>query len=165
MASYPDLSLYRYRTGDFGDRVLNVGWLDRSEPFPVGDVPAEFVSRLWAFCGTRVMALRGVHYCTVCPSFGPDDLWTSHRGSWRMLGSAEVWAFDTTGTAYAAPNLVFHYVVAHGYRPPSAFVDALVAGPGPDDATYFDQLGRLGASWTVIRATSQRPPSALFRTR
>jgi hypothetical protein len=33
---------------------------------------------------------------------------------------------DATGARYAAPTLIHHYVIVHGYRPPQVFVDALM---------------------------------------
>jgi hypothetical protein len=31
------------------------------------------------------------------------------------------------GRVYAAPSLVHHYVIAHGYRPPDEFIAAVLA--------------------------------------
>ena len=43
-----------------------------------------------------------------------------------------------------APTLIFHYVQRHHYRPPQAFVTALLRGPAPPDPAYFARLQQLG---------------------
>jgi hypothetical protein len=47
-------------------------------------------------------------------------------------------------TLYVAPNLVIHYIVCHGYRPPPDFVDAVLACPPLSSAAYLRALRRLG---------------------
>jgi hypothetical protein len=68
---------------------------------------------------------RGFHLCPWC--------------SMRLLravpacprGSAEIRVVGD-GVAYAAPELVAHYVEAHGYLPPDPFVRAVLqGGQGP----------------------------------
>ncbi|MFE2149246.1 hypothetical protein ACFXAO_04345 [Streptomyces lavendulae] len=57
----------------------------------------------------------GVHECDLCPEDEAPD------------GNGEVRIPGGPGVAYAAPFLITHYVTAHGYRPPQAFIDAVLA--------------------------------------
>jgi hypothetical protein len=59
------------------------------------------------------------------------------------LGSAEIRVF-AVGVIYAAPDLVFHYVRDHEYKPPQTFIDAVIAGPSPETEDYRHQLITLG---------------------
>jgi hypothetical protein len=65
------------------------------------------------------------------------------EGEVLKLGSAEIRVFGRSGVIYAAPNLIFHYVKDHAYRPPREFIDAVVTGPGPETTEYRDQLRAL----------------------
>jgi len=76
-------------------------------------------------------------------------LFSSRPGSAQRLylGSAEIRIFGKRGKIYAAPNLLFHYITAHHYKPPDEFLSALQAGPIPPDPEYFDRLNALGLEW------------------
>ncbi len=39
-----------------------------------------------------------------------------------VVGSAEIRVQGPRGDRYAAPDMIIHYVEAHGYRPPDDFV-------------------------------------------
>jgi len=146
MAFFSDLSEYRYGRVAPQRGTLNVGWLDASSPHPVGDVPQQFVERLWELTRIFVEPTRGVHYCNLCPSPPRGALAVTHRNAVRRLGTAEIRAFGKR-VAYAAPNLVFHYVVAHRYRPPDEFVDAVINGPGASDKKCAARLRAMGLDW------------------
>ena len=58
--------------------------------------------------------------------------------------------FGPAGATYAAPNLIYHYVVDHQYLPPDAFVRAVLDGPLPGSPEYLERAdafewGRLAA--------------------
>ncbi|UWE13291.1 DUF7919 family protein [Actinacidiphila bryophytorum] len=128
---YDDLSAYDYQDADaFTDREsgfyalwyrpayarLNVGWLEAGRPYSTGAVPAVFVAKLAAVQQVQLMnECLGFHECGLCPEGEAPE------------GNGEVRIPGATGVAYAAPFLVGHYVTAHGYRPPQAFVDAVLA--------------------------------------
>lgn len=61
------------------------------------------------------------------------------HGQARLIGSAEIRAFGAD-VVYAAPTLVYHYVLVHHYKPPSDFVRALLTGPRPDSRVYCSLL-------------------------
>lgn len=127
---FEDLSAYTYQDEDtFGDSEsfralwyrpeyvrLNVGWLEAGRPYPTGPVPAGFAERLRGVQRVqRMNVCLGVHACDLCPGAEAPE----GNGELRIPGEA--------GIAYAAPFLITHYVTAHGYRPPRAFVDAVLA--------------------------------------
>jgi len=37
---------------------------------------------------------------------------------------------------YAAPALIYHYVVEHDYKPPQEFIDAVMTVPQPGSEEY-----------------------------
>ena len=47
------------------------------------------------------------------------------RGESFKLGDAQIRVRGLNGEVYASPNLIYHYVQAHHYRPPQAFIDAV----------------------------------------
>lgn len=57
------------------------------------------------------------------------------HGQARLIGSAEIRAFGDD-VIYAAPTLIYHYVLVHHYKPPSDFVRTLLTGPRPDTDAY-----------------------------
>ncbi len=121
---FPDLSPYTYlRARVSSPPTLNVGWLDEAHPFPTGTLPVSVIQRLAVLVehgSTRVT--RGFHICPFCPRTGRGPLDEEREGR----GCAEIRVVDAAGVRYAAPTLIHHYVSIHGYRPPQAFVDALM---------------------------------------
>jgi hypothetical protein len=104
---------------------VTIGWLDHPHPFPTGPTPPSFTDALLRLtAGPRVNVMRGFHRCTHCPpttemlaANGPD------RPIW--LGNAELRVPARPGVMFAAPNLIWHYVTAHHYLPPEAFIEAV----------------------------------------
>ncbi|ONI84449.1 hypothetical protein ALI144C_14930 [Actinosynnema sp. ALI-1.44] len=109
MTYYADLTPYRYTLAD--QAMVNVGWLEPGHEYTRGHVPVRLVDALLKL-GTRPRnKLRGFHFCGFCNHY---------------RGSGEIHVVGPTGTRYAAPLLVIHYIFAHGYRPPAEFVDAVL---------------------------------------
>lgn len=94
-------------------RVLNVGWLDDSHPFDVGDTSALFQRVLKVLAEHPVQTQSAEQTCALCSG---------------ATGSGEVRVSDGEIT-YVAPQLIFHYVTEHQYRPPEVFV-RVVSGAG-----------------------------------
>jgi hypothetical protein len=128
---YEDLTVYDYLVEDsFTDREsgfyglwyrpayirLNVGWLEAGRPYPTGSVPVLFTKKLKAVQKIqRVNVCLGQHACDLCP---PEE---------ASAGNGEVRIPGAPGLAYAAPFLITHYITKHGYQPPHAFVEAVLA--------------------------------------
>jgi hypothetical protein len=113
MAFFPDLSPHTY-SPTRGLKILNVGWLDEGNVFPVGHTSQRFQDALAELCQRPIILHRGVHGCWFC---GPN----------KKCGNGQIRVFARTGIGYAAPTLVHHYVVDHDYLPPLEFVEAVLS--------------------------------------
>jgi hypothetical protein len=134
MTHFPDLTPYEYAPDP--DPAYNAGWLDESVPFPTGPTPTAFHQKLLAYCRPQyaVRHYRGVQTCPFCA--GPEAVVQVGSGDEQItLGNGEIRVIGSD-VVYAAPTLIYHYVVDHDYRPPQAFVEAVLAGPGPGSAEH-----------------------------
>ncbi|WP_434426485.1 hypothetical protein [Nannocystis pusilla] len=133
---FDDLTEYSYSQRHARPGLLNVGWLDVEHEFPTMVPSRELVESLWHFREWRIATMRGYHSCEFCEPESDDITITRFHGEEVRLGFAEIRAFSRTGEAFAAPDLIFHYVAVHHYAPPAQFVDAIVKGPKPGSAEY-----------------------------
>jgi hypothetical protein len=124
---FEDLTPYEYDRKTSDPNIVNVGWLSRDHAFQTGDVSSEFLEALRTLVASPVNLCRGYHFCEYCPQ--PE---TFVRNGLRMMdpqpeisGNGEVRITGTDGRTYVAPVLVRHYIEAHHYRPPDAFIDAV----------------------------------------
>ena len=101
MSYFPDLSPYTYGKYIPDCGAVNVGWLDVGYDYPQGDVPPEFVERLWALCGLPVHMSRGIDNCHLCRTLH-EVLLVERAGESLVPGSAEIRAFGSDGAIYAA---------------------------------------------------------------
>ncbi len=133
---YPDLSSCPHEVilsrEDFP--TLCVGWLAHMHPYSQGEVPDEFVERLWVLCSKSILYTLGFHKCPFCrrPSYGT---LAQHGNDELRLGSAEIRVLGKD-VVYAAPNLIYHYVVEHHYCPPEEFIQAVIEGALPGSPEY-----------------------------
>lgn len=108
------------------DDVLNIGWLDPSRPFPTGDVdPAVTEALLDASLFPTVNKTRGWHYCRFCPPDADDPTTVNGKSGPIGLGTSELWVRARQGLVFAAPDLIYHYITTHKYRPPDEFLAAV----------------------------------------
>jgi hypothetical protein len=133
MTYFKDLTPYSY-CGD--EQSLNIGWLSGNEELVVGETSLEFREKLHNFCldENLVNVMRGFQECEFCglswsewgrnhPIYGEHtELMSIGDGEIRVIGK---------GVVYAAPALIYHYVVEHHYKPPQEFIDAVLTGPQP----------------------------------
>lgn len=148
MTWFEDLTTYSFlRSGVSrgGPPTLNVGWLERGRSFPIGRPAAAFVERLYELVEHAPVNLtRGMHRCDLCL----DDLGEAHP--W---GHAEIRVTASDGIRFAAPTLIHHYVSAHAYEPPQAFVEAVLrVRVSPAQAVATDRC--LGCGGTLRRVRS-----------
>lgn len=167
--NFDDLTPYSYGAAP-GNGALNIGWLATGTAFPqVSSHDLNFVERLWRFCKVSVGQTRGLHECEFCRS--PKANEARRDGEELLLGSAEIRVFSKEGQCYAAPNLIYHYVVDHNYSPPPEFVQAVLLGPCPPDNAYHDILSNFGVDWgdTLIPSKNKKSfrfvktPEGIFR--
>lgn len=64
-----------------------------------------------------------------------------------LLGSGEIRVFNSAGDVFAAPNLIYHYILQHHYRPPDEFLRAVEHGPRPRSDEYRALLKHLSVDW------------------
>jgi len=108
---YEDLTPHTYSHDRGYKNVVNIGWLDKGEPFEKGDVPAGFSSRLSDL--EVVHRHKGYHNCPFCDGGSGD----------------KVLAVKGKGKVYFCPSMIQHYVTKHHYKPPQEFIDAVMARP------------------------------------
>lgn len=139
----PDLALFPSKgEAQLGLQPLAVGWLQERKPFATARLPAEFTDRLLPFCFERY-SLPGSRRDARCalsrecglirPLHEGDDIvyFDSHI---RVIGEEDI---------FAAPSLIYHYVTVHQYKPPDAFVQAVLKGPAAGSAEHRALLNTL----------------------
>jgi hypothetical protein len=115
--------------------VIAIGWLDKRHNYPRGETSEEFRERLFEFCFHSVWVTRGLHFCEFChptPRFAAPAS-RNNRELW--MRNAEIRVVYQSKVC-AAPNLIYHYVVEHGYKPPDAFIEAVLHGLPPTSAEF-----------------------------
>ncbi|MBQ0825455.1 DUF7919 family protein [Streptomyces tagetis] len=130
MTYFPDLTPYAYETSGGRDEdagTLHVGWLAAEHAYASGPVEERVVRALRVLAAAYRNQMRGFHFCPFCAADRPTVLGGPALDTTVWLGSAEIRVTGADGTRYAAPNLVIHYITAHGYRPPEEFCRAAVA--------------------------------------
>ena len=125
---FPDLSPYTYFTAHGNGEVYNVGWLDDRHGYPTGSVDEEVLDILFRLCTEeRRNQTRGFHRCQLCSRADEYPTRVVRGEREALLGSAEIRVSGSDGIAYAAPDMIYHYIVDHGYLPPREFLDALLS--------------------------------------
>jgi hypothetical protein len=171
MAYFKDLTVYQYATKNSWPLANSVGWLGPDKPFETALPTDPLLDRLWAFCKIMVNPTRGFHWCHLCLERPQKQLPYPNvycRGDGQLrLGTAEIRVFSTRGelpteqgstyqynrdVIFAAPNLIYHYVEAHHYKPPDEFVEALFTGPQPGTPAFEQMLTKVSFDWQVANA-------------
>ena len=131
---YPDLEFCDFIPAKTA-RVLAVGWLDSRHSFPTGPVDDLVVAKLRALLETpwQPGIFLGWHDCEFCPS-----------GVVPATGVRNVFV-PKEKCIYAAPEMIVHYIEAHGYRPPPVFQEAVLECPKMRSEAYFEALVAAGA--------------------
>lgn len=150
MTQFTDLSPYNYLRSSPAEK--NVGWIGPTSQFEAMNADESFLDRLWCYCKISVAPTRGIHDCELCDSRRTRI--AERHGETLLLGSAEIRVFSSAGDVYAAPNLIYHYVQAHGYRPPDEFIQAVQNGLLPDSSAYLERLSELGWPWERTESPS-----------
>jgi hypothetical protein len=137
MAYFQDLSEQRFIYNDGspafpeGSPFLYVGWLARDHPFPTGETTEAFRKKLASLCQHPINLYKGFHQCEFCKCEASQ-------------GNGEIHVSGRNGT-YVAPTLVYHYVAAHAYQPPSEFIEAVLvdANRGADSRPILEEVRNL----------------------
>ncbi len=149
VAYFADLTPYEYfaEYEPLTPRPLNVGWLSSRMPFTKRTTDAEFRRKLLAFCGDQyaVLPAQGFQQCELCGlDWGDwyeqrhDQYGAGHRLA--SIGNGEI-RVQGASAVYAAPMLIYHYVLEHDYKPPVEFIEAILAGD-PESKEQAELLGK-----------------------
>jgi hypothetical protein len=128
MAWYEDLAPCDYYGSACASCLRAVGWLEHGRPFPTGRVDSEVYARLVELLTEPWQPgyFVGFHRCDVC-------LYEGLSGRRNLFVPAG-------GFAFVAPELITHYMNAHGYRPPEEFCVAVLACPQMRSMPYLKAL-------------------------
>ena len=113
--------------------ALNVGWLSSIRYCPTGTTSDPFRRKLFQLCTGRRVRACGFHTCLL----GLCKLRPRRWGTPVVLDDQEervgsgIIVVRGTHHAYVAPDLIYHYVTQHRYRPPPAFIDAVLGTTSP----------------------------------
>jgi hypothetical protein len=157
MSYFEDLSQYTYVAT--AGPAINVGWLDAKHDFPTEQPSAPVLDALWRYCLILVVPTRGLHRCDLCSL--PSSTFVRH-GTRLLLGPGEIRVLGANGDLFAAPNLIYHYVSDHHYRPPHEFLQAVVDEPRPESEEYRNSLDRMGLRWEENVPVSDEPAEFRF---
>jgi hypothetical protein len=141
--------------------MLNVGWLDRHHAYPRGKVDPVTLRKILHLSSQKRNVMRGVQDCQFCDEESPLFAEDTASGLQTYLGTGEIRVEDDLGTLYAAPTLLYHYVLAHDYLPPEGFLEAVRSGfPGPRESheleTLFLPQVVAGTALAWVNARAQR---------
>lgn len=127
---YSDLSQYKNQkqfVPELFKDILNIGWISSEYDFPTGEVkPTLLIKIKDLLCtqgGVNVTFSRGISRCPVCnkiveiPREGISTL---------QLGISEIW-IPYEGKIFASPDMIFHHISDHMYKPPQIFERAILA--------------------------------------
>ncbi len=115
---------------EFGDKFKDgfklkaIGYLDITEPqYEVGEVPNGFVEKLKALYHKGILlASLGFHDCEFCLNQGVKKLPRDARSSSQKSLRDKVNKID-----YMFPEMIFHYIIVHMFKPPQDFIDFVMS--------------------------------------
>src|SRR5262249_57932754 len=92
-----------------------------------GAVPRECIDECVAALHRGIFSdgTRGMHTCTLCGELLPKVRWKRRTVGLQGHGHYLV---QLGRVVYMAPALLLHYILAHGYRPPDEFLNAVREG-------------------------------------
>jgi hypothetical protein len=133
MAFYEDLSPYNYN--HHSKKELNIGWLQKNQPFISGESPTGFIDKLNLYLHSDFTLFHclGDHDCEFCNEC--------------ESACCEIRVVSVDGKIYAAPELIKHYIEVHNYLPPQEFIDAVMNGPAPGSEEYSNIIKRMPETW------------------
>lgn len=143
MTHYFDLARCKVLAPSWGrPRLSAVGWLSADHPYPKGAPLVELGRRLFNLIEAMLwdpMVMYGYHSCEFCRD--PQIEMQDERGRSVMIGRTNLCVpMIDAEELFAAPSLIVHYVVHHGYQPPESFQDAVMRCPPTDSVEYMRSI-------------------------
>jgi hypothetical protein len=133
---YPDFSKYKPARNHtlkpfVFEEVLTIGWLENGQDYSQGEVEKAIVDKLKTLLAspkTNINKTRGNHECDFCEACedGFRTISVPHYQILLPLGFSELWIPTKSEIIYVAPSLIYHYITEHEYKPPAAFLEAIV---------------------------------------
>src|SRR5262245_56968741 len=125
MAYYQDLAPLDYFGVRHATTLRAVEWLSRDHQFPSGPVDRATFDRLAELLRDpwQPTICMGVFGCQLC-RFAPEA-----HGARNLFVQSD-------GVVFVCPELILHYMNAHGYSPPDQFCRALTACPDTQSLDY-----------------------------
>ena len=126
---YNDLTYYSCH---YFENAKNIGWIEEIG-FNKGNVSEEFIENLYKYIKRPIDIVRDCFY----------SLDMTYKDEVLNLGFLEIRVLSEDGKQrYAAPDLIFHYILELGYKPPQEFIDAVLYGPKPGSMEYENFMKR-----------------------
>ncbi|MBC6309916.1 ankyrin repeat domain-containing protein [Listeria sp. FSL L7-1582] len=149
MVIFKDLSYYSHQ---HYENARNIGWCISDEHVGKNtNVDKDLIRNLWDYIKRPVNKTRDAMLIEAV-EYSDEKL---------NLGFAEIRVIDKNGERYAAPDLLFYYIVNGIYTPPQCFIDAVINGPKPGTKIYEEYFDRYkketlwGEERGVVEASSQ----------
>ena len=136
-----DLSSWLGKDHPLAERVLAVGWLENGHEYPTGASDESFYQRLAELSQDpwEPFVSGGWHECSLCQFNGARSGSNIYIPAGRIL--------------FVAPALVEHYVSAHHYAPPAAFISAVLNSPDMRSQEYRMALVKTGVLKSLVGGT------------
>jgi hypothetical protein len=149
---FKDFAAYSYGTYYGRDRIIpldevrTIGWLENGHEHQKGQVDEQSLfnlRKLLVMSPRSAKQAKGFHICDLCVPT-EDRLARpkiTFEGKELTLGSSELWipSASSKNLIYAAPNLIYHYIVEHSYLPPNEFLDAVNSFDMDSDWNAYEQ--------------------------
>jgi len=127
MAWFEDLSACDYFGDEFAQFLRAVGWLERGKPYSTDSCDERVFRKLSQLCKEPWgPSFRGLHNCDLCQFEGD----SGYRNLFVPGGEF----------IFVCPELIVHYINAHGYCPPTRFCDAVLSCPRMRSIEYHKAL-------------------------
>lgn len=123
--------------------LIAIGWLGENSDFNRRRTPKGFLDELWRFVINSRVGTLGIHPCALCGTEPLTFVTVEHQNQKMHLGSSHTYVVGRD-KIFIMPNLIFHYMRDHQYKPPHEFIEAVLDSYDPGSDEYDEQLKALG---------------------
>ena len=140
MSWYADLAPCDYFGDEHAGSIRSVGWLERGHAFRRDAIDEAIFNRLQELLSNpwSPFVTVGVHVCDLCQFFP------------EAHGSSNLFV-PGSGFLWVCPELICHYMNAHGYAPPSEFCRAVLNCPDLHTTEYRKAFLENGGRAMIVR--------------
>lgn len=117
-------------------KVKAIGWLEGSTDFPTGEVSRSIQERLEELISLWPISLYELYLHTIRAGFRDCDQ-CFHR---LRIISCGCFGIPSTHGLFLVSSMILHAIQAHGYLPPSTFLDSLEKSPMPCTPKYREAV-------------------------